>query len=202
MILCCTTCGKSFYSKSSEEKCDYCYNDTEILISDDELNNMSQQDVMLISECLKEKYKNKDNFHYDADIWTVRESKENSETLKKQSDELLYNISNHKVTTGYNFEGYKIKAYINVVNGNVVLGTGMFSELIASIDDMLGTVSTPFENKMEQAKARAIEKLIMKSAFSGGNALIGIDFDLFTIGNNMIAVSANGTSVVIEQESD
>lgn len=31
------------------------------------------------------------------------------------------------------------------------------------------------------------------------SAIIGIDFNFFTVGNNMIAVSANGTSVVIEE---
>ncbi|HBC98311.1 MAG TPA: hypothetical protein DC053_01320 [Lachnoclostridium sp.] len=33
----------------------------------------------------------------------------------------------------------------------------------------------------------------------GGNAIIGVDFDFFTLNNNMIAVSANGTSVIIEE---
>ena len=32
----------------------------------------------------------------------------------------------------------------------------------------------------------------------GGNALIGIDFDILTFNNNMIAVSGNGTAVYIE----
>lgn len=199
MILCCTTCGKSFYSESAEEKCDYCYNDTETLITDDELSSMPQKDIPFISECLKEKYKNENNPKYNSEIWSVRESKETSESLKKQMNELSYNISTHKLTTGYNFEGYKITTYINVINGNVVLGTGIFSEWSASIDDMLGVTSSPFENKMEKAKELAIEKLIRKSALSGGNAIIGIDFDFFTIGNNMIAISANGTSVMIEE---
>ena len=37
---------------------------------------------------------------------------------------------------------------------------------------------------------------------SCGTCYIGIDFDIMTIGNNMIVVSANGTAVVIEKLSD
>lgn len=33
----------------------------------------------------------------------------------------------------------------------------------------------------------------------GANAIIGVDFDIMTIGNNMIVVSANGTAVIIKK---
>ncbi len=35
-------------------------------------------------------------------------------------------------TTGYNFEGYAIKKYLGIINGQVVLGTGFLSEFFAS----------------------------------------------------------------------
>ena len=44
--------------------------------------------------------------------------------------------------------------------------------------------------------------MILKSHELGGNAIIGVDFDYITFGNNMIGVVANGTSVVIEEIAD
>jgi len=197
MVLCCTACGNSFNSDVENVACDYCGNDTETLITDEELKSISQNEIDIISSALKEKYKN--NTKYNPDAWEARASRDNFMVEKEQKEKFNKSISNHKLTTGYNFDGYKIVKYISVISGNVVLGTGLFSEFFASIDDVLGTTSTPFENKMEKAKETAINKLVLKSATIGGNALIGVDFDFFTLNNNMIAVSANGTSVVIEK---
>ncbi len=197
MILCCTTCGNSFQSDLENKTCDYCGNDTEILITDEELKSISADDIPVISGTLKEKYKN--NPKYNLDLWESRASRDKFISAKEQNTRFNNNVINHKLTTSYNFDGYKITKYVNVISGNVVIGTGFFSEIVASFDDLFGTTSTPFENKMEKAKEIAVQKLIMKSALIGGNAIIGIDFDFFTLSNNMMAVSANGTSVVIEE---
>lgn len=46
-------------------------------------------------------------------------------------------IENYKLTTGFEFSGYKITKYIGVISGQVVLGTGFLSELTASFADFL-----------------------------------------------------------------
>lgn len=199
MILCCPTCGNSFSSDTEYIKCDYCSSDTEILISDDELIPLDKNEIYNISEALKEKYKNDINPKYNKGIWEAREAKHRIDTTNQQIQKIQSKLINHKITTGYSFDSYKITSYISIISGNVVLGTGIFSEFVASIDDMFGTTSSPFEHKMEQEKTLAVEKLIRKSVSIGGNAIIGVDFDFFTLSNNMIAVSANGTSVVIEE---
>lgn len=109
-------------------------------------------------------------------------------------------LENYMLTTGYDFCGYKIRKYIGVISGQVVLGTGFLSEFTASFADFFGVESDKFANKLEAAKNAALEKLIMKSDKDGGNAIIGVDFDYITFHGNMIGVVANGTSVVIEEE--
>lgn len=104
-----------------------------------------------------------------------------------------------KTTTGYNFEGYVITDYKNVVNGEVVLGTGFLSELSGQVNDFFGSSSGTFEGKISKAKNMALDNVIAKALMLGANALIGIDFDIMTLSNNMIAVSTNGTAVVIEK---
>ncbi len=109
-------------------------------------------------------------------------------------------MDDYMLTTGYEFDGYKIKKYMGVISGQVVLGTGFLSEFTASFSDFFGVQSEKFATKLEQAKQAALEKMVMKSDVKGGNAIIGVDFDYITFHGNMIGVVANGTSVVIEKD--
>jgi len=52
---------------------------------------------------------------------------------------------------------------------------------------------------MIEVKNAAKQRLIIQSVNLGGNAVIGVDFDYINFSNNMIGVSANGTSVTIEE---
>ena len=52
---------------------------------------------------------------------------------------------------------------------------------------------------MDVAKKSAKEKLKKLVVEIGGNAVIGMKYDMFTIGTNMMAVSASGTAVRIEK---
>ena len=104
-----------------------------------------------------------------------------------------------KTTTGYNFEGYKIMDYIAIVSDEIAMGTGFLSELSVSINDVLGTSSETYRGKIAKSKEYVLQGLKEKARLMGANAVIGIDFDVMTVGKNMIVVSANGTAVVIEK---
>lgn len=129
-------------------------------------------------------------------------TQEELELRQKIAKEKQERKSNFQCTTGYNFEGYKIIEYKDIISSEVVLGTGFFSEVSAQIDDFFGTTSSPYEKKISDAKNVAKDKLVFEAVEIGANAVIGIDFDIMTIGNNMIVVSVNGTAVVIEKLSD
>lgn len=134
--------------------------------------------------------------NYINSIWFSKSienlHKERLEALQKQAMSLL-------ITTGYNFDGYKITDYKGVVSGETVIGTGLISEFLASVDDAMGMNSNSFSAKLRKVKENALGKLKIQSALAGGNAVIGVDFDYITFSNNMIGVSANGTAVVIEK---
>lgn len=119
--------------------------------------------------------------------------------LKKQQYEFAAQLQKIRMTTGYNFEGYRIMDYKSVISGECVLGTGFLSEFTASISDITGTNSNTFSNKLKDAKNVAMENMKRSCLQDGGNAIIGVDFDYITFSNNMIGVVANGTSVVIEK---
>lgn len=121
---------------------------------------------------------------------------------QKQEEKRIEFKKNFMLTSGYNFEGYNIKKYNGIVSGEIVMGTGFLSELSVSINDLLGSTSEKFGGKMKNAKEIATLKMIDSAVSNGGNAIIGVDFDYITFSNNMIAVSANGTSVVIEKAKE
>jgi uncharacterized protein YbjQ (UPF0145 family) len=135
-------------------------------------------------------------------IFKTNNEKRNNEKLeaekvhleKKRKDDLLLS---HMITTGYNFEDYKIIAYNGVISGEVVLGTGFISNMAASFSDFFGMESNQYAEKIEDAKQAALHKLIKKSIDKGDNGLIGIDFDIIVFSSNMIGVSANATSVKV-----
>lgn len=118
---------------------------------------------------------------------------------QEQFAELQKKAMGQKITSGYSFEGYRIIDYIGIVSGETVIGTGLFSEFAASFSDTFGEESNAFASKMQQVKENALKKLKIQSAYVGGNAVIGVDFDYLTFSNNMIGVSANGTAVIIEK---
>lgn len=135
----------------------------------------------------------------------IEDEKLQNEESKLRNDDVIRklqfreSVKNHVLTTGYNFENFQITAYLGVISGSVVLGTGFLSEFGASISDLFGTQSDLFSDKLEEARELSLIKLKEKSVQLGGNALIGIDFDYITFSNNMIGVVANGTSVVVEK---
>lgn len=108
--------------------------------------------------------------------------------------------NNFKVTTSYNFEGYKISKYYGIASGSTVLGTGFLSEGRAAVSDVFGIESDSFADKLEQARNSSIKKMIDEAIKQGGNALIGVSFDYINFSSNMIGVVANGTVVEITEE--
>lgn len=70
--------------------------------------------------------------------------KEFGEALKKRN-KIVANLPELKdtflTTYGFDFEEYKIIKYLNVMSGQIVLGTGFFSEFGASLSDLFGVGS-------------------------------------------------------------
>lgn len=104
---------------------------------------------------------------------------------------------NFLVTTGYQFEGYTIDKYFNLMNGEIVMGTGFLSELSAQVNDFLGTTSNTLEKKMQKAKELAMRKVINSAIEIGSNAAIGFRYEMFSLSDNIISVSAYATAVHI-----
>lgn len=100
------------------------------------------------------------------------------------------------VTTTPSVEGKSIQAYHGVVVGEAILGANVFRDIFASITDIVGGRSGAYEASLAEARQTALAELEERAAKAGGNAVVGVDLDYEVI-NNMLMVSASGTSVTI-----
>lgn len=200
MILCCKICGNSFKSDTMED-CDYCGGHTEVLITDEEMQNISSDDLFNVVEALKGKYQCEENKDLDKNLWKLRAQRDfqiSNENIKK---DFRNRLENHMTTTGLEFSGYKIDRYFGVISSQVVMGTGLFSEVSAALDDILGDASSPFEEKIEKARQLALNKLKKKSVDCGGNAIMGVKFEYINFSGNIIGVMVDGTSVFVKRDN-
>lgn len=111
-------------------------------------------------------------------------------------------MKKNMMTSGYNFEGYRIAQYLGVYTGECVLGTGFLSSFSAGLADLTGTNSTLYEDKLMSAKSRAVSELMQQAERAGANAIIGLDIDYTTFSADIMGVVASGTAVYITKDQD
>jgi uncharacterized protein YbjQ (UPF0145 family) len=104
------------------------------------------------------------------------------------------------VLTTHTIEGKNLTKYLGLVTGEAILGANLFKDLFANIRDIVGGRSASYERELREAKNIAVQEMAQQARGLGGNAVIGVDLDYETIGQNgsMLMVSASGTAVVVE----
>jgi len=99
------------------------------------------------------------------------------------------------VTTTHELQGQTIREYLGIVVGEAIIGTNIFRDIGATLRDVVGGRSGAYEKKMNEAREIAIKEMMEKAQALGANAVVGVDIDYETVGNNMMMVSASGTAV-------
>ncbi len=130
---------------------------------------------------------------------SIEEFYDNNPKLKEDKENEKKLINDFLVTTGSQFEGYTIDKYFNLLNSEVVIGTGMLSELDAKISDIIGGTADKFEQKIQNAKDTALQKIIDAAIEIESNAVIGFRYDICSFSNNIISVSAYATAVHVNK---
>jgi uncharacterized protein YbjQ (UPF0145 family) len=103
------------------------------------------------------------------------------------------------ISTTPTLEGRAIREYRGIVSGEAILGASVFSDILASVTDVVGGRSATYERELGLARKFALEGIARKAADLGANAIVGVDIDYEVLGanNGMLMVSATGTAVVI-----
>lgn len=104
------------------------------------------------------------------------------------------------ITTTNTIEGRTIRDYKGMVNGEAILGANVFKDFFAGIRDIVGGRSGAYEGELQKAREIALEEMQEYARRLGANAIIGVDVDYETVGQNgsMLMVAASGTAVVID----
>ncbi len=103
------------------------------------------------------------------------------------------------LTTTPTIEGRKILDYKGLVSGEVILGANVFKDFMASIRDVIGGRTSSYERVLQEGRESALREMEGRARGMGANAVVGIAFDVETMGENggMIMVTVTGTAVTI-----
>lgn len=104
------------------------------------------------------------------------------------------------ITTTPNIEGKRITRYYGIVSGETIVGANIFRDFFASIRDVIGGRSNSYEEVLRKAKDSALREMEEQAMRLGANAVIGVDLDYETVGQNgsMLMVTASGTAVFLQ----
>ena len=101
------------------------------------------------------------------------------------------------LTTTPAVEGRPVAAYLGIVTGEAIMGANLFKDLFAGVRDIVGGRSGAYEDELRKARSIALEELGMAAAQLGADAVVGVDLDYETVGQNgsILMVTASGTAV-------
>lgn len=143
--------------------------------------------------------------NYTADMLAdVRSFKDKLEEERKREADRDHNFRNMLLTTGSNFEGYRVVSYVDLVCEEVVFKNSLSSRFGAAIENL--SAGFTFEDvelsgsSMLIAKARAYvtEKFRKHVADLGANAALGVEYES-SYGESVVRVAIFGTAVQIEK---
>ena len=100
-----------------------------------------------------------------------------------------------------NIEGTRIVRYLGIVSGEAILGANIFRDFFAGIRDIIGGRSGAYEEELRKAKMIAIEEMVQQARDAGANAVVAVDLDYETLGQDggKLMVTAAGTAIVYER---
>lgn len=104
------------------------------------------------------------------------------------------------LSTTQTLQGHNILQYYGIVTGETIIGANFVKDFFASITDVFGGRSSSYEGVLREAKDAAMKEMQQRAERLGANAIVGIDLDYETIGQNgsMLMVTASGTAVRID----
>lgn len=106
------------------------------------------------------------------------------------------------LSTTSQLNGWDILDYVDVISSQVVIGTGVFSDLFAGVTDFMGGNSSSYEKQLEDISNVALKQLSRRAKSLNANAIVGIKLDYDEIsgkGKQMFMLTATGTAVIAKK---
>ena len=99
------------------------------------------------------------------------------------------------IATTENVAGREVTECLGQVFGVVVRSRGLGGNIIAGLRSIIGGEIKEYSALVEDARAQAIDRLVMNAALKGADAVVMMRFDSGSIGQTMNEVVAYGTAV-------
>lgn len=105
------------------------------------------------------------------------------------------------LTTTDVIQGAVIQSYLGIVTAEVVYGSNVLRDFLASIRDIVGGRTGSYERLFEEGQRKAMEELEQRAQRLGADAVVGIAVDTGTINVDqsgvLLVITATGTAVKI-----
>jgi uncharacterized protein YbjQ (UPF0145 family) len=88
-----------------------------------------------------------------------------------------------------------VRDYLGVVSAQAIMGVNIGKDFTAGLRSIVGGRSKSYEGEIAQAVSEVMEELKTGAETLGADAILSIDIDYETVGNNMLMVAASGTAV-------
>jgi uncharacterized protein YbjQ (UPF0145 family) len=105
------------------------------------------------------------------------------------------------ITTGFDFQGYKIVKYLGLTRGLIVRSRSIVGNIGAGFQTIFGGNITIYTTMCEKARGDAYELMMQHAEQMGANAVIGMRYDTNEVAGAINEVLAYGTAVVVEKIS-
>ncbi len=99
------------------------------------------------------------------------------------------------LTTGPDVDGRPVQRYLDVVTAQAIMGVHIGKDITAGLRNIVGGRSKSYEGEVVKAVAQVMDELKSAGEELGADAILGIDIDYETVGDNMLMVAASGTAV-------
>jgi uncharacterized protein YbjQ (UPF0145 family) len=101
------------------------------------------------------------------------------------------------LTTGPAIEGRSVQRYLGVVTAQAIMGVHIGKDITAGLRNIVGGRSKSYEGEVTKAVADVMAELQTGGESLGADAILSIDIDYETVGDNMLMVAASGTAVTL-----
>ncbi len=108
-------------------------------------------------------------------------------------------MDKHLVTTGFDFQEYRVVKHLGVAKGIIVRSRGLAGNIGAGFQALFGGNITLYTELCERTRDDAFNLMVQHAEALGANAIIGMRYDATEVAQGITEVLAYGTAVVIEK---
>ena len=99
------------------------------------------------------------------------------------------------LTTGPDVDGRPVQRYLDLVTAQAIMGVHIGKDITAGLRNIVGGRSKSYEGEVAKAVAQVIDELKAGGEKLGADAILSVDIDYETVGDNMLMVAARGAAV-------